>query len=101
MQLIFNDCTLYSQRFASTVSCIPIFWVASDNPFCRQIIQDAIALRQAKLDRLKASAAEHKASDTRPNMRRKDVEDSTSLQEPSETVEPKAKRPKVGIVSSG
>ena len=90
-----------SQGFASTVSCTPIIQISSNIHHCRQIIQEAIALRQAKLDRLKASAAEHKASDTRPNMRKKDAEGAALLQETSDTVEPKPKRPKVALSHLG
>jgi len=78
---------------------------------CRQLLQEAIALRQAKLDRIKASTAEGKATDSRPNMRKKEDDRAGLQQEASEAVEPeavepkavepKAKRPKVALSHLG
>jgi len=68
----------------------------------RQILQEAIALRQAKLDRINSSNAEGKASKSRPHVRKTGGDGADDHQEPPETVEqPKAKRPKLALSHLG
>lgn len=65
-------------------------------------MEEAIALRQAKLDKIKSSNAKSKYGSSRPHMRKAGGENANVHQDAPETVEePKAKRPKLALSHLG